>query len=242
MNLPKQVWTLLQQQADGSEALCRDDMIVLLGRHLDSNSASVMVDCGCGDGRFTARMARAVNAGRAIGIDVVPDNIALLEAQGIEGRVGDLDRGLPLEGKSADLVVASHVIEHVADTDMLVKECYRVLCPGGHLLIATPNLAAFLNVLFLVLGKQPTIAEVSDVALVGTWSPRAGGVARTGPAHRRIFTTGALTGLLEYYGFTCKEVLHSGFLPLAGGPARLMASMLPRYASNLIVLATKPQP
>jgi ubiquinone/menaquinone biosynthesis C-methylase UbiE len=241
MNLPEQVWALLQQQANRSEALCRDDMVALLGRHLDSSSASVIVDCGCGDGRFTVRMAKAVNAERTIGIDVVPNNIALLEAQGIEGRVGDLDHGLPLERKSADLVVASHVIEHVTDTDMLVKECYRVLRPGGHFLIATPNLAAFLNILFLMFGRQPTIAEVSDVALVGTWSPRAGRVARTGPAHRRIFTTKALTGLLEYYGFRCKEVLQSGFLPLAGGPARLMASVLPRYASNLIVLAAKPR-
>ncbi len=242
MKLPKQVWAWLQRQADGSEAHSHDDMVALLRRHIDSNSAPIMVDCGCGDGKFTARVSRMVSAARTIGVDVVPNNISLLEAQGIEGRMGDLDRGLPLEDTSVDLVMASHVIEHVADTDTFVKECYRVLRSGGHFLIATPNLAAFLNVLFLILGKQPTIAEVSDAALVGTWSPRSGRVARTGPAHRRIFTAPALIGLLEYYGFKCKEVLYSGFLPFVGMPARLMSTALPLYASNVIVLATKPRP
>jgi SAM-dependent methyltransferase len=239
MKLPKQVWTWLQRQADGSEALCRDDMVVLLRRHVDVNFAPVMVDCGCGDGRVTARFARAVGAAQAIGIDVVQDNIALLRARGIMGLVSDLARGLPLEDESVDLVVASHVIEHLADTDALVKDCYRVLRPGGHFLIATPNLATILNVLFLILGKQPPMVEVSDVVLVGTWSPRGSQVARTGPAHRRIFTAPALTGLLEYYGFRCDEVAVSGFLPLSGRSARLTARLLPRYASNITVMATK---
>jgi SAM-dependent methyltransferase len=208
--------------------------------HLDSNSGPVIVDCGCGDGKFTARLQKAVRATRTIGIDAVPDNVALLARQGIEGMVGDLDRGLPLEDASVDLVVASHVIEHVANTDILVKECFRVLRRGGHFLVATPNLAAFLNILFLILGKQPTIAEVSDVALVGTWSPRGTNVARVGPAHRRIFTRGALTGLLEYYGFKCVEAATSGFLPLPSGAARLAAKILPLYASNIIVVAAKP--
>lgn len=240
MDLSKSIWAWLQRQADLSEALCRDDMIVLLRRHVNSDSAAVMVDCGCGDGRFTARVAQAIGATRTIGIDVVPDNVALLQAQGIEGLVGDLDWGLPLGSSSMDLVVASHLIEHVADTDTLVSDSYRVLRPGGHFLIATPNLAAFLNILFLILGKQPTIAEVSDVALVGTWSPRGGRVERTGPAHRRIFTAAALVGLLGFYGFRCKEAISSGFLPLSRWPARLTATLLPWYASNIVVLATKP--
>lgn len=239
MQLPKVVWTWLQRQADNSEALCRDDMIALLRRHVGLHSTSVMVDCGCGDGVFTSRVSKVARATRTVGIDVVPGNVALLAAQRIEGLVGDLDKGLPLGSASVDLVVATHVIEHLANTDALVSECFRVLRPGGHFLIATPNLAAFLNVLFLILGKQPTIAEVSDVALVGTWSPRAAQVARVGPAHRRIFTAAALAGLLEYYGFRCSEVKASGFLPLAGGVARMAARALPVYASNIIIMAAK---
>jgi 2-polyprenyl-3-methyl-5-hydroxy-6-metoxy-1,4-benzoquinol methylase len=181
-----------------------------------------------------------VNATLAVGIDVVPENVAAARSRGVHGVLGNLDRGFPLLAESVDMVVASHVIEHVSDTDTLVQECYRVLKPGGHIIMATPNLAAFTNIAFLILGKQPTIAEVSDVALVGTWSPRGSHVDRAGPAHRRIFTRGALTGLLDHYGFQCEKVVGSGFLPLPEPLAGAASRLLPRYASNITVRARKP--
>jgi len=199
-----------------------------------------MLDCGCGDGEFTAKMADVVEATKIIGIDVAAEQIAVARTRGIEGIVGNLDLGLPFGNESVDLVVASHIIEHVSDTDMLLRESYRVLKHGGYVVMSTPNLAAFTNILFLILGKQPTIAEVSDVALVGTWSPRGGEVARKGPAHRRIFTLAALKGLLQHYGFQCEKTVRSGFLPLPRWPARLASALLPRYASNIIIRARKP--
>ena len=238
MGLRKAIWDWLQKQADLSEASCRDAMLVLCQR---VSSLSTILDCGCSDGEFTARVAEAVKAARSVGIDVVPGQIAAARTRGIEGIVGSLDGGLPLANESVDVVVASHVIEHVANTDTLVKELYRVLKPDGYIIMATPNLAAFTNILFLILGKQPTIAEVSDVALVGTWSPRGSHVDRTGPAHRRIFTRGALKGLLQYSGFKGEKVVGSGFLPLPASVAKLAASLLPRYASNIIIGARKPR-
>ena len=211
MNLRRATWDWIQKQADLNEAGSRDAMLVLCQR---VGPLSTVLDCGCSDGEFAARIAEAVKAKRAIGIDVVPEQIAKAKARGIEAIVGNLDSGLDLPDESVDMVVASHVIEHVADTDGLIKEFYRVLKPNGYLVMATPNLAALTNIMFLILGKQPTIAEVSDVALVGTWSPRKSSIGRTGPAHRRIFTRGALKGLLRYYGFECEKVVGFGFLPL----------------------------
>ncbi|MCU4185701.1 class I SAM-dependent methyltransferase [Acidiferrimicrobium sp. IK] len=53
----------------------------------------------------------------------------------------DVDRkGLgPVRSESEDFVVASHVVEHVANPLRLVAESYRVLAPGGLLLILVPN-------------------------------------------------------------------------------------------------------
>lgn len=140
---------------------------------------------------------------------------------------------------SFDLLVASHVIEHLGDTDLFLKECYRVLKPGGALVMATPNLAAFTNILLLLLGKQPTIAEVSDEALVNTWSPRGSSVERLGPAHRRLFTRGALRDLLKYYRFKPEQIVMTGFLPLPNLPGKVAATVLPRYAFNITVRARK---
>ena len=42
-----------------------------------------------------------------------------------------------------DAVHSAHVIEHVYDPVAMLKECFRVLKPGGKLVILTPNTASF---------------------------------------------------------------------------------------------------
>ena len=49
------------------------------------------------------------------------------------------DGPLPVEDASFDLVWASEVIEHVADTARWLSEVRRVLVPRGRLLLTTPS-------------------------------------------------------------------------------------------------------
>jgi SAM-dependent methyltransferase len=62
-------------------------------------------------------------------------------------------RGLPLEdcgfpAESFNLVLASHVIEHLNDPAAFVAEVRRVLARGGYFLVTTPNIAGFQARLF----------------------------------------------------------------------------------------------
>ena len=238
MKVKRVIWDWLQKQADLCEDGSRDALLEICRR---VGPISTMLDCGCSDGEFTIRIAEVVKAKRILGIDVVPEQIITARARGIEGIIGNLDSGLNFEDESTDMIIASQVIEHVADTDNLIKEFYRVLKPGGYLILGTPNLASLPNILFLILGKQPTIVEVSDVALVGTWSPRKDAVDRTGPAHRRVFTRGAIKGLLRYYGYECKRIVGFGFLPLPHRLGKIAAALLPGYSWNTIIQARKPE-
>ncbi len=54
----------------------------------------------------------------------------------------NLTRGIPLEDDSCDVVYHSHIIEHFRRDSAVnfMKECYRVLKPGGILRVATPDL------------------------------------------------------------------------------------------------------
>ncbi len=52
----------------------------------------------------------------------------------------DLTRGLPYPDASFDLVVLTEVIEHLENHRMAVGEVARVLRPGGHLVLTTPNI------------------------------------------------------------------------------------------------------
>ena len=54
----------------------------------------------------------------------------------------NLLKGIPYQGNTFDVVYHSHLIEHFPKekaTDF-IKECYRILTPGGIIRMATPNL------------------------------------------------------------------------------------------------------
>jgi SAM-dependent methyltransferase len=53
----------------------------------------------------------------------------------------DLSQPFPLPDSSVDRILSEHFFEHMAEVDVaaLLKECYRVLKPGGFLRIAVPD-------------------------------------------------------------------------------------------------------
>jgi len=97
-----------------------------------------LLDIGCGNGEFLARA-------RALGWEVAgiePDPTAARIARerfGIDILASSLQEAR-LEPESFDAVTLSHVIEHLIDPPATLRECGRVLKPGGRLVLATPNI------------------------------------------------------------------------------------------------------
>lgn len=52
----------------------------------------------------------------------------------------DLNRKFPVENEQFDFVSCIEGIEHLQDQFQFVRECHRVLKPGGHLVLSTPNI------------------------------------------------------------------------------------------------------
>lgn len=81
----------------------------------------------------------------------------------------DLSRGVPLRDDSCDVVYHSHLLEHLRRSDalFLLRECYRVLKPGGILRVAVPDLEQicllYLEKLRLASGGDPSAAHDYDM-------------------------------------------------------------------------------
>jgi SAM-dependent methyltransferase len=123
---------------------------ILDGLHLHGDEA--VLDMGCGRGAVLTAVARRLTTGRATGVDIwsrhdqsgnamdVTERNASLE--GVRERVtietGDM-RTLPFPDASFDLVVSSLAIHNIrsdADRRRAVAEGFRVLKPGGRIVIA----------------------------------------------------------------------------------------------------------
>ncbi len=97
------------------------------------------LDLGCGQGAFTGELAKAV--AQAVGADVAQAALERAERAhpGLDFRLVPVDGALPFADCAFDLVWASEVIEHIADTARWLSEVRRVLEPGGRLVLTTPN-------------------------------------------------------------------------------------------------------
>jgi len=95
----------------------------------------VVLDAGCGSGRvFQHRLAGRVRC--VIGVDVTDEPRG---NQNIDGAAKADLRSLPFRHGTFDLIVMSHVAEHLTEPEPVFRELARVLRPGGRLLLLTPN-------------------------------------------------------------------------------------------------------
>lgn len=105
--------------------------------HLNELPPGRMLDIGCGNGEFLYRMKGRGWSVEGLDFDIQAARFAG-EKYGIEVRCGKLEEiGYP-EGVF-DAVTMKHVIEHVFDPVATLCEVYRILKPGGIIVVMTPN-------------------------------------------------------------------------------------------------------
>lgn len=93
----------------------------------------VVVDVGCGPGRFLRELGRRFPAARLVGIDPAPRYLDMLP-ETVEGRRGALPR-LPARDGEFDAALAIESLEHSLLPERAIAELCRIVRPGGRLLI-----------------------------------------------------------------------------------------------------------
>lgn len=111
-------------------------------RKLDCLAGLRILDIGCGGGILSEPLARL--GGEVVGIDPATENVevARLHAQqsglAIDYRATTAE-ALADAGEKFDIVIASEVVEHVADLPLFVKRACEMVKPGGFMAVTTIN-------------------------------------------------------------------------------------------------------
>ena len=101
-----------------------------------------ILEVGCGKGKESLELSRA--GAEVTGIDFSHNAISslknIIEATSSKMTALQCDaRNLPFQGNSFDLVFSQGVIEHFTNPQPLLREQFRVLKPGGIIVVEVPN-------------------------------------------------------------------------------------------------------
>ncbi len=145
--------------------------------HLDT--ASRLLDCGCGPGSMSCDFATIVVSGHVEGIDQEQSQIELARARASEqgltnatfsiGSIYDL----PYPDASFNVVFAHAIFEHIASPEKALAEMLRVLEPGGLVAIRSPDWGGFI-VGPEIPGLQAAIDRYADLQLTNGGNPHVG--------------------------------------------------------------------
>lgn len=195
--------------------------IILLSNKYGKNGK--WIDLGCDDGSWTKR----ITSNKKVdwyGVEVVEKRARLAIKNGIKAKSASLEKTLPYDNNTFDLVHSNQVIEHLFDLDIFISEIRRVLKPGGVLVISTENPASWHNIFALLMGWQMFSAtNISNKKLVGNPFAlhRGTAIGDTGEGrtsaweHNKLLTPRALGELLELHGLKVLARKGAGYHPLS---------------------------
>lgn len=211
----------------------------MIGEWLESRAASSLriLDAGCGDGinlvglrGLESRLGRSL---QLVGVDYNP--LRLARAAKLDSRISLQAASLyqlPFASAAFDVILCSHVIEHVPDLQVALSELHRVLRPGGLLIVGVPNegcATAQLRNRWI----QPSIGRDTDH--VNFFTDRTLNAALTGAGFvGRRLERETFFFPHSYINAACNE-LAAGHWLMAG-----LRRLWPSQAGGLIVAAGRP--
>jgi SAM-dependent methyltransferase len=160
-----------------------------------------VLDAGCGGGGMPLSLAE--EADLVLGIDPAERfqdaGVRLGRERGLTNLKFALADGmfLPFRAATFDLVLSHAVIEHVADAPLYLRECARVLKPGGRVYLSTAPYLSFAGAhlprlkvqvpLHLIIGRRASFGVFRFLARRAPWTLKE-------PAHENSFIRAAQRG------------------------------------------------
>ena len=192
-------------------------------------SGERLLDAGCGDGKLALAVKHKFT--HVYGVDISEKAVACACDNGVIAKHVDLSgAAFPFEDQFFDAVTLLAVLPYVYDPDHVLGECYRVLRPGGTLLVGTANIR--------------TLAKLYKISVTGRFPSTSKGVSvgcDGGAMH--YFCSRDLRTLLSNARLTVEEVIGVFYRPrFLGALTRLpVVSGLIRefFAGELLCVARR---
>jgi ubiquinone/menaquinone biosynthesis C-methylase UbiE len=167
-----------------------------------------LVDVGCGDGTYTAELARRGRPARVVGVDPAPGaiEVATRNHPDLRFEVGDA-AWLEATGERFDVAVARGVLHHADDPARLVRAIARV---AAAVVVIEPN----------------------------GWNPVLKVIERASPYHRahgeRSWRSSVIDGWLRDAGYVAEKRVYAGLVPFfcPAPAARALKALEPLVESS----------
>ena len=183
--------------------------------------AKYILDIGCGDGA-NARLLIKRNC-IVDGITISEEEKAIAAEVMREVYVYNIENGLPVKADAVyDVVICSHVLEHICYPQQLMNDIYRALKPNGTLIVALPNIMHYQSRWQLISGNF-------NYKNAGIWDY----------THFRWYTFITARQLLEQHDFKIEVATVTGELPCNSVLKKILPPTVRKFIYSLLIKISK---
>ena len=212
---------------------------------------AAVLDCGAGNGWVFDLIAAQSPLARDQYRGIEWNDKAVQEGQsrGLDIAHGDLNRGIAHPGESFSCVYALSVVEHLLNPCRFLKDCHRVLRPGGQLVLLTPNISTYFTAALILMGKMPSsgphpdsdaLLKQEELFKVSSELLQHDTETDT-PVHRHlvVFSYRVLRSYLQMLGFKQIKGYGFGLYPFPNFMQPALERIDPWHCHQMVFVATK---
>jgi ubiquinone/menaquinone biosynthesis C-methylase UbiE len=215
-------------------------------------SGGQVLDCGAGSGWMYPLLSEqvALSPSDYFGIDWDEASVNAGQRRGLNIVRADLNDGIPFEPNRFNCVYAVSVLEHLLNGCRFLRECHRVLHPGGTLVLLTPNISTYFTAALILMGKMPSSGPHPDskALLKGEEVVKVSSdelqpdVERATPVHRHlvVFSYRVLRRYLSMIGLEEIRGYGFGLYPAPNVLQPLLERIDPWHCHQMVFVASKP--